>query len=30
MIEVTTEVELEWKKILKTCNNPLGLTEEMV
>ena len=30
MIKVTTEVELEWKKILKTCNNPLGLTEEMV
>ena len=30
MIKVATEIELEWKKILKTCNNPLGLTEDMM
>lgn len=27
---VSVEVETNWLKILKTCNNPLGLTEELL
>lgn len=27
---VPAQVELEWNKALQTCNNPLGLTEELV
>tara|TARA_X000000368_G_C22972374_1_gene686034 strand:- start:53 stop:1231 length:1179 start_codon:yes stop_codon:yes gene_type:complete len=27
---VSVETELQWRKILKSCNNPLGLSEEMV
>lgn len=27
---VSVEVETNWIKILKTCNNPLGLTEELM